>query len=214
MIHTLRISKPAREDEYVRLMEIKERWRPRNLEFKDGTLSMDYTDGRPPVDIMPVWEAANEAMWLGEVDTHIDVEEYMHHLAVVLNDDSRSGKVLAFIRANLVDLTPVRFCHGDLTLYNVIQSQHDLIFIDPCGCHGLPCREMDESKMMQSLDGFGLIFRGLPQPNMMPRFTFKPAHFALLCSHYVRMLPHVSWHEAAFRFANRRIEELTCTRTS
>lgn len=212
MIHKLRITKPATQWEYEQLMRIHWYFRPRQVEFDVDVIMYDYVDGVPATNVMAVWHAANAGLWeYGSEREPMEVNGYINY---VLNRTPVRyvSKVTSYLTDNLKDLTPVAICHGDMTMYNAIQSGDNIVFIDPSPCHGLPCREMDESKMMQSLDGFGTLFRGLPNVDAWPRFRYKPAHFALLLTHYIRMLPHVT--DDANAFALQRIEELLCTRTS
>jgi hypothetical protein len=106
-------------------------------------------------------------------------------------------------------ITPVVQCHGDMTFANVIKEQGTgrLVFIDP-GCHrGMPCTELDESKLLQSLDGFDVVYRGWPQPMAYPKMPTRPIHWALLVTHYVRLLHHVKCRKSC-TFARQRIKEI------
>ena len=103
--------------------------------------------------------------------------------------------------------------HGDCTLGNVIRKRDgDLVFIDPANPRGMPCVELDQSKLMQSLDGWEVIKYGLPQavvcPTDWPRLEPNPLHYAFLATHYWRMLPYQVGDEQATRFAEMRLREL------
>lgn len=197
MINTLRITKPADHKEYDDLYRIRITHRPQNITFKDGNLSYDYVDGSPSTSWSNVWLAAKLAMWNCNGDEKLldmhpnKYADYCKEIAYYEYCSTEFHDIIRYIR-NFENYSPVRMCHGDLTLYNTICYLDDkIVFIDPGDCHELPCIEMDESKMMQSLDQFGTIFRNLPNVNALPLFNSKKIHWALLATHYLRMLKHI-----------------------
>ena len=100
------------------------------------------------------------------------------------------------------ELTGCEVIHGDLTFSNVIGH----VFIDPGHDRGLPCRELDEAKLMQSIDGWEHVYRGWPQVKY-DSFPARRIHWVLLLTHYIRMLRHVG--EIGQDFARRRIDAIT-----
>lgn len=95
-------------------------------------------------------------------------------------------------REHVVDkCTPVKNCHGDMTLSNVMIRKGDVVFIDPGKSHGLPCREIDEAKLLQSYRGWHwFIHKEEPIGQMI---TLQ-RHRVLLLSHYIRILHHLDKH--------------------
>lgn len=175
--------------------------RPPGLTFRREELSYDMivapptTDYRPVIKMMePVWEPQG-----CRDHQFINVELYIQYVAL-RSPDNRVGA--AMLKLKRADLTPVHTCHGDLTLQNVVGNY----IIDPGDPRGLPCREIDEAKIMQSLDGYDVIKYGYPPPFPCVFEGARKVHYVLLLSHYVRMLRHQKGHVLAF--AQRRITEL------
>jgi hypothetical protein len=208
MISNLGISKACSREEWELIQQIDERYVPPNIAWKNDLLTYDYVDGVAPVDWRTVHEAAQIAIWAGEPKLGINCRAYEWHVLDVTPDIWKHD-VNNILKSRLGGLTSVRACHGDLTLYNCVQQGKDIYFLDPSPARGLPCVELDESKMLQSLDGFGVVFRGLPQPLAWPKMRTRPVHWALLLTHYIRLLKHVK-HKGALGFANQRIRELIC----
>ena len=208
MEKVLRVTKQAADSGWQ--FQVMNGWdpfiRPNNLRYENGVLSYDFIDGSTNHDWYKVVHLANHYLWEGEGQplgelNRLNYVKYMSKYNIpglmsimerwVINGDltvPKSGNV-----------------HGDLTLYNTIGNK----FIDPSPPR-LPCIEIDLSKIMQSLDGFGVVFRNEPQPMAYPKFETRPELWCLLLTHYIRMIPHISWHELATDFAQQRIKELLC----
>ncbi len=138
----------------------------------------------------------------------IDPEEYSHRFE--WHPVGRTAGI-ALRDLPLSEFTPVAFTHGDMTFSNVIVGYDGLgaVLIDPGNHRGLCCRELDESKIMQSYDGFEAIYRGIVKPIHTVTHVIKPrrVHHLLQISHYVRLLKHVTCQESR-EFAELRISQL------
>lgn len=175
----------------------------------------DYVDGTPcrrwwrVMEVMQhVWACDSEAA------LSIDVEGYKNYIKTIVSREIKNTDKLRQIleRIKLDRLTPVHRCHGDLTLQNVLYvPRYDgLCIIDPGHCRGLPCRELDESKILQSLLGWDIAC-DLPPPegNSLCTFPTRDIHRVLLLTHLIRILPHERKHPAkAMRWVRRQIEYL------
>lgn len=106
-------------------------------------------------------------------------------------------------------LTRVERCHGDMTFMNIICAYGGrVVFIDPGSTQGMfPCRELDEAKVLQSIDGYDQYF-GFPQAYRHGLFDVRTVHKALLISHYVRLLRHQNHKPLVMEDARNRIEKL------
>jgi hypothetical protein len=210
----MRITKQCNDarDQYMWLKSIP-KCAPKNLLLvKGNTIEYDFIDGHHPRD----WKDVHDEMigiWHHGINKRLDMDgdsyiEYVVKRAIELGlERKRIEKALSCIVKD--PLTQVTFCHGDLTLYNVLKTQDGIVLIDPGNPRGLPCQEIDEAKIMQSLDGFDCVYRNLPQANIVPTFPARKVHWALLLSHYIRMLRHIERHRAACNFAKQRIRQLT-----
>jgi hypothetical protein len=110
------------------------------------------------------------------------------------------------------ELTPVGNCHGDATCKNAIWDVHQdrLVLFDPGNARGLPCREIDEAKILQSMDGFDEYWLDHPPIPYQRPFKIRRIHLALLYTHYLRILAHDDLQQphVAHEFARSRMEEL------
>ncbi len=201
MIHELRMSKPSTLEEFERSSSIKAPWRLSDLRFDNDTLSWKYFDGVPATNFREAHRTVMNACWDGPGHADYYALEYLQHLDEVCQKQDIKPVALA-----LDNLTPVRFCHGDCTLYNILVGKKGVKIFDPGNTYGLNCRELDESKMLQSWDGFGTLMRDLPPIVGPVPFTVTRTHYELLLSHYIRMLPHVD--NRCQSFAKRRVFEL------
>lgn len=187
--------------------------RPMNCELVNNELlSYDFIEGTHPRNWQYLHEVAAQVIW-GVHPPMCDTLEidrtrycaYMYNCAAALK---MRPPERAIHRIMTEPLTPVLKCHGDLTFANVILTREgNYVFIDPGDDRGLPCRELDESKIMQSLDGFDVIYRNWEDPSGYPRFPARRVHWALLVTHYYRLLRHVSF-EPALAFARDRINDI------
>lgn len=105
------------------------------------------------------------------------------------------------------DLTPVAYCHGDMTLENCIDTGGDgIVFIDPGYPRGLNCREIDQAKLLQSLRGWHEL-KGYPKPISI--YNWRPIHFALYVTHLIRLLCHPELHtEVLLAWAVNEVKEM------
>lgn len=188
-------------------------YQPTNIvRAHDEAYEYDWVEGMHCRQWKAVWDATKVACWDGDTQPieRYNREAYTHYVLCASIDTHVSASHITAATSIILraPLTPVRMCHGDLTFANVILHPHcGVILIDP-GCdRGLTCREMDESKLLQSLDGFDEAYRGwTPTPAQSACFWPAPIHWALLLTHYVRMLRHVN--EVGQAFARRRIKEI------
>lgn len=215
------------EHQYRWWMSVPQEVRPPRLVWDDEAdeVSYDFVEGIHPRDWETVAGWAQETLWGMQVrpggstpvaPPPVDPAEYMDYVEERAAAAERLGLRLPRLTGILNVLgrsqyTPVRTCHGDLTLKNcVVSIDGRFTFLDPGHSRGLPCREIDEAKIMQSLDGFDVVYRGHDAPTLVPRFPARPVHWALLATHYIRLMTHVTW-DPALHFASHRvfaIEEL------
>ena len=187
---------------------------PPNLVIEKRHLSYDFIEGITPFEWKVVWDWSEEYIW--HLSPHVplgdgfDVERYASYMLSVLCYTEIKidiDKLLKIIEE--ADYTPVWKCHGDLTLKNCVQTvTGEIIYLDPGNARGLPCREQDESKILQSLDGFDCVYRGHMLPAGWPRMEVRKIHWALLVCHYLRLLRHVT-HEPSLQFARHRIKTIS-----
>ena len=79
--------------------------------------------------------------------------------------------------------------HGDLTRENMVWNGR-LFLIDPGELRGLPCRELDEAKMLQStLTQWEYLKGHEPWKHDIP-FKLTRVNLALLASHWIRLSKH------------------------
>lgn len=183
---------------------------PANVQSDGSVVSYDFVEGSLPSSWDAPHAAAMKYLWDAPgPKLSIDVREYTHYVAgraAHQNVDVR--RTLNYIDT-YTGFTPVYTCHGDLTFENMVQTyKGDIVFIDPGHAHGLPCRELDRAKMMQSLEGWEVIAKGRP-PLHLPDapYPFSKIHYALLITHYVRLLAH--WPQDRIqRWARGRISLL------
>lgn len=185
--------------------------RPHDMSLYDERLSYTYLPGAHAQDWRVVYNLAMRHVWKG-VSTEVTTAEkiaymdYCVEIAPNMYKDDLRRMLNMHLTAPLNK--PRHMVHGDLTLYNVIVGADRVQFFDPAPPR-LNCVEIDISKILQSLDGFGVVYRGEPQPMSYPRMPTSPVVWALLVTHYVRLLRHVK-HDAALRFTHQRIQELLC----
>lgn len=173
---------------------------PSGLELTGTLLSYDFVQGQHPTDWQAVHRAASGFWAMPGPTLPIDPERYIDYCCADHPVLAREIRVAV--------LTPVALCHGDMTLANVIQDRTGrLTFIDPGYDRGLPCVELDEAKLLQSLDGFDVVYRGWQQPQAWPKMPTRRIHWALLATHYLRLLKHVE-HRPSRDFAQQRIKEI------
>lgn len=188
-----------------------------------NVLEMDFINGYHPRDVHPIQTIMHAHIWnKGDLRTQdIDRKAYVEYVIGNLvnyfdapNDEHK--KTVSLIREIRDEgwhkLTPVKHCHGDLTLCNVIirHIDHSVFLLDPGYTRGLPCRELDEAKLLQSLDGFDEVHMKLPPIHYLQRHMFKTRriHWLLLLTHYVRMLKHMR-DSFTHAWAVQRIRQLT-----
>lgn len=189
-----------------RWFNIPERHRPTNIKAIDyNTVQYDYVEGEHPRNWYDVYLVAFTQLW-GKYQTAYSGDRNIYLKYV----KSLSPQPLGWVEDCILNakLTHADFVHGDLTLANcILTPDHRIVFIDLGYHRGLPCREIDESKILQSLDGFDQVYRGwAPFDPDIERMHARPIHWALLATHYIRMLRHVS--PIGVEFALKRIKEI------
>jgi hypothetical protein len=194
-------------------------FRPKNVHVDGPVISYDFVEGQMPTQWTYTWKAARVALWgddkLKGLSLHSD--RYVGYVLEKLEclhffDRKMKDKIQRLVAREIENdaLTPAYNVHGDLTLSNVVTNGKDIVFIDPGDHRGLPCREIDEAKIMQSLDGWDVVRHGAPSPLAYPRFATRRVHWVLLITHYVRLLCH-RHPDDAISFAVQRLEELVRT---
>lgn len=180
-----------------------DRCKPNNIAWAEGVLSYDFVEGVHPNKWTRVWEEADFALWSGEPKLEVNRDEYIDYCKSRCSLDLSNTYWTIYKHY----LTKVRVCHGDFTFANIIKTHLGHVFIDPGHARGLPCRELDEAKMLQSLDGFDEVYRQWAPHHLYPKFPTRPIHWALLATHYARLMHHVK-HQPSLDFASQRIIEL------
>lgn len=210
----MKIVKKVTLEEATRYKELPSICRPKGLVYDHvGTLSYNYVHGAPATSFQQVHNAADEFLWRGP-DYFLEMNrlsymDYVQQKAAEIFDMALNkyiSKALQFIATD--ELTGVSNYHGDLTLPNVIVgADSSVTFIDPGFHRGLPCKELDEAKLLQSAEGFCSLYRGTPpgiDSHVLPRTRI---HIVLLMTHYIRLLHHVR-HREARSFAFRRVNNI------
>lgn len=219
--------------QYQWLASLPDEARPGGLELLttgvgSPTLVYDLVQGHHPRDWSLVHYAASRCVWghshINRPPDDAARREYVDYVVEAMRlghrewctlgtwDSLAARDVRNAMRSVLTDeLTGVASCHGDMTLYNCLLPYDEpsrIIFIDPGNPRGLLCRELDEAKMMQSLDGWDEMYRDLPPCTRARPMPTRRVHYALLLSHYVRLLRHMR-NDSHATFAVHRILDLT-----
>jgi len=184
---------------------------PKNLALVPGGYEYDFVIGHPPNNWQLVY-AACVPFWEYGKRLSIHVEGYFNHCIevstrVLDKDDREVFYDMISRHLRLQNLTPVCFCHGDLTFANCIQSGTGITFIDPGLHYGMPCRELDEAKILQSLCRWEVVRYGWAEPDLSAPMKTKPIHWVLLATHLVRLLAH-NHSEDAYRWARFQLKEI------
>lgn len=210
---------------------------PANVTICSDGFRYDYVEGECPVrpDRVPeLIRFCEKSLWYTDSPGPLDRSAYLRYLATVAAKlDEREHQFMGryyrlrefFVKIHDVQLTPVASVHGDLTLENVVYTGQNMllnipprfVFIDPGYDRGLPCRELDEAKIMQSLDEMtNTSVWVAPHTGTVQSYEWlqeklkSPAHRLLLASHYLRLLRHAAKHPAwRVEHARKRLEELT-----
>lgn len=160
--------------------------------------------------VADIWNVAISAVWsrgLPRPISHHARVHYYEYTCGLCSGLNKTAVYRALTPMLYAPLTPVYFAHGDMTCCNAILTpDNKVVFIDPADCHGLECQEIDEAKLLQSYDGWERVKYGCKLDYGPLPFKVKPAHKALLLSHYVRMLRYQT--DAPRAFAVQRIKGL------
>lgn len=171
--------------------------------------SYDMLLGESP-SISDVWLTLRQYVWSRGAYLGIARVEYVNYCNEAAKDLPHPTLRTIFDELLTAKLTSVSRCHGDATVSNAIR-EHDsrrIVLLDPGHARGLPCRELDESKLMQSMDGWGYARYGKKSCGGEPHpWKMKRIHYVLLLTHYVRLLKH-NHPRNALTFARKRIDEL------
>lgn len=204
----MRSTKKCRDDKEARFQALWLNVTGQNVgaKAKGDTLHLTYFPGMMSNNWQAVWLAARDQLWNAKPATYqpYDPHAYVQYVEETHHCIGYAWRSVFTMIRNAA-YTPVSYCHGDMTLENVIICEHDPIrFIDPGYPRGLPTRELDESKLLQSLDGWHEI-KWNQCPRSYPAFKMKPIHVALLCTHYIRLLKH-DHKPDLLEFAHDRLE--------
>lgn len=192
------------------------------MELHADGYSYEWVDGREahPEDLPVLLTYCAKELWGGYGVMPIDSTDYLAYVNVIALKVG-VGFAMAQLARDWPDcrFTPVSNCHGDLTLENVVVpvERYDtpFVFIDPGYPRGLPCRELDEAKLMQSLEEalrcgplVGFIQDDDPLVWLEEKLE-SITHRTLLLTHYIRLLRHAAKHPAwRVEHARWRIQEL------
>lgn len=163
-------------------------------------LQMPFIDkGHPTMWTVHHTRLLHEHVWNGPKrwEPHItNVSQYQAHMDDVAPEFGDIWK-----RIPSLEYTWVNRVHGDLTRENVLGD----VFIDPGRAWGLVCRELDESKMMQSYFGWETAKYGWKRMEGELPFEITDTHRILYMSHLCRLLKHPRHPRQAFRWAGSEI---------
>lgn len=167
---------------------------PKNIAFTKDSVSYDFVRGYECNNVWWMWNRCMNVLWQ-DTDRDLRRADYVAYV-----DDLGAG--VEFYHCILDEaLTPVKLVHGDLTTENVIVTpSNKLCFIDPGRPHGLPCRELDEAKILMSCVGW---------PNGSGRevpFKVRKVHMALLQTHLIRALRY--WTGEQLVWLTQKIKEI------
>lgn len=200
---------------------------PRNLKPEKFGYSYDFIEGECPVNpsrVPALIEFCERNLWrqiLASEWIPMDVPKYACYIMEVAKglDLCDVGFKIASM-LSCCTFSPVVACHGDLTLENVVWVPGWLpkdfypgsfVFIDPGYDRGLPCRELDEAKIVQSMEEYqirGNIIRGDALDWLISRWD-SSSHNVLLASHYLRLIRHEKKHpQWRVSHARKRLMEL------
>lgn len=186
------IRKAADKWVYDKMMSWPIAHRPQ-VEYYHGTgeIAYNFVVGQTPRSWRTVWHLAESALWGRPDDPRVRPISRATYVGYVVDralqsgiGDSRTHNVIKQVLN--IDLTPVVECHGDMTMQNVIGD----VFIDPGQDRGLPCRELDEAKLLQSCEGFCELYRGTRTPDDAHLMRPGRSVHVLLLTHYIRLLRH------------------------
>ena len=175
------------------------------LERSSTSYSYDMAPG------IPLWLARNNSKLIERARrTAVDVlwkkpagqlsatrcAMYREHLFSTVSHEIYTRELQEMVAREVVPerLTLAAMCHGDFTLENILwDSESDaLIFIDPADDHNLKCRELDESKLMQSTltDWETLAHKTGEWSFPDDALQYSPALLALCATHWMRLYRH------------------------
>lgn len=188
-------------DQFSWLVQLPEQLRATNLRILHSTAyTYDEIEGDHPHHWNVMWCRALDFWYNGKDRLDIDRTAYVNYINSIMPG-------LPIDEIMVAELTPVAMCHGDFTRGNFLVDKNGVTkIIDPGHHRGLPCRELDEAKMMQSMDGWECITHGLPPMNVWPLFNARKIHYVLLLTHYARITRHFD------RWRSRRVVEFVHNR--
>jgi hypothetical protein len=171
----------------------------------DCAYEYEFIQGGAPTEqkqIDRLYMLAERVLWNtgGQILANIDKWQYGNYvlekaLQLELHRDQIDTVVLALRLIVDSPLRRARMCHGDFTMENVIFSDDDPVLIDPGHPRGVPCKELDEAKMLQSLLCKWDIMNGSTAAYWLkPPFEPQPIHMAFLITHWIRLLNHPERH--------------------
>jgi hypothetical protein len=173
--------------------------------LSEDTLQYDFVHGQHPRKISDVWSHMHKNVWFHTRNRlHCDRLAYIKYCESIQALPPRITRII-----NTWPLTQVAYCHGDLTISNVIFDRNDrMTLIDPSSSRDLPCVQMDESKLLQSWEGWDKLRWGIRiEHESWIGFEPKAIHYALLYTHYLRITRHE--HPAScIAFAHDRMKAI------
>jgi len=175
-------------------------------DFIDGNHNLTSTDLRTVYNLCKLY------FWYPKVYTEQEKKQQIKDYLIYCYEKI-TGVELSFLRSMIKTnyLSFTNIIHGDLTIENIIKTNDKkIIFIDPSPPHFLCCKELDESKLLQSiLTGWEVIKRKWEFILIDPPFEIRPVHIGLLLTHWIRLYAHKDFHKIEIiKKAEKTIEGL------
>ena len=130
----------------------------------DETLYMEYVDGNQLTDCC----TENDITYLVNLcylfkdlsynDIYANLDKYCDNLLAHLNNNDVNSVIKLLNEHKQELISKASFCHGDLTLSNIIKRDNKLVLIDPNYKNDYTSYLLDLAKIRQSLEDYEFIF--------------------------------------------------------
>lgn len=152
----------------------------------------DYIVGRPATreDVPGILELCRARIWLATGRT-ADLGPYIARIEDrrrILPDDCQKVVDDAITLLRRQSFGETEWCHGDMTLENIINAPSGFRFIDPGNHYGAKCEENDRGKLLQSCM-MRWEERRWDDPHERPEWASEE-DMAFLVTHWVRLCHH------------------------